>query len=703
MMQDLIIYLLKSAGLLSIFFLGYFFLLKNDTSFNANRFFLLAGIFTSLLLPFLEITRTVEVETTAAPLLLENFSAEINPKTTSQTQSTDWWLIAGIIYLLGCGFFLLRFIRELFSLLYLITTHKNSRKENFFIINKEGITQPFAFFNYIVLDPSQHSALELELILKHEMSHARQWHSIDQLISSLSTYMLWFNPFTWFYRKSLVQNLEFLADKEVVAAKVSKKEYQKTLLKISVSGFEPALTNQFYQPLIKKRIMMINKNPSRKSHFWKTGLLLPFLAFFIFSFNIKTEAMEVPAQQEQVTTNELTVYITKETDKKALRAYKRLFKQEGVELTFKNPQYSEGFLINIEVSFKKASSGATGSLSLNNPNGISPLLIQTNGKEVTMSPQNSVPKQPDNPLAEIGKSPLYVLSGKEYKSSQLINKHLEVKGDWQVLQPKEARKKYGAKAKDGAIIIPHENIVEDFKATLKDIDLSQMPMKKIFIHVLQDQPPVLMGVDSKVTVHGSSKPTAFEQQEISFHKKPEDIIAVEDKNEKSQKLIIQESKPLIVIDGQLQKEGFDVSTLDPSSIKNLMVLKGNDATKKYGQKGKNGVIEIELRSQEELKRTSQEDKNGEDPSKSIKFSVSTITSSDYSERKTLSVRDVGSADPDASKPLYVVDGKEMPEDFNPNSISNEIIESLTVLKGENATDKYGEKASKGVIEIITRK
>ncbi|WP_324721797.1 M56 family metallopeptidase [Salinimicrobium sp. HB62] len=711
MMQDLIIYLLKSSGLLSLFFLGYFFLLKNDTTFKANRFFLLAGIFTSLLLPFFEITQTVEVQTTAVPLLPENFSAEINPETINQPQPTDWWLVAGVIYLLGLGFFLLKFILELFSLLRLMVTHKTSRKENFYIIDKEGVTQPFSFFNYIVLDTNQHSALEQELILKHEMSHARQWHSLDQIISSLCVYMLWFNPFSWLYRKSLVQNLEFLADKDVIAAKVSKKEYQKTLLKISVGGFQPALSNQFYQSLIKKRIMMINKNSSQKSHFWKTSLLLPFLAFFVFSFNIKTEAKEVTAEQEQqVTTNELTVYITKETDKRALRAYKRLFRAEGVELTFKNLGYSEGLLINIEVSFKKESSGATGSLSLSNPDGISPLMIQTNGKEVTMTPQTATPKRSnsDNALSGIGKTPLYILSGKEYSSAELINKHLEVKGDWQVLQPGEARKKYGTKAKDGAIIIPHDNIVEDFKAALKDIDLSQMPMKKIFIHVRKDQPPVLMGLDSKIMVHGSSKPTAFEQQEISFHKKPEDIIAVQNDKGKLQINVSQEKKPLVVINGKIQEKDFDVSEIDPSTIENILVLKNKNAIDKYSEKGKNGVIEIALLPENETKaiKSSSEEpetKETEEENKSFSFSTSVVTHKNYDEKKTLNVRDVGSADPDAAKPLYVVDGKIMPEDFEPDSINRENIQSVTVLKGENASEKYGEKASKGVIEIITRK
>ncbi|MFD2518029.1 hypothetical protein [Salinimicrobium flavum] len=45
----------------------------------------------------------------------------------------------------------------------------------------------------------------------------------------------------------------------------------------------------------------------------------------------------------------------------------------------------------------------------------------------------------------------------------------------------------------------------------------------------------------------------------------------------------------------------------------------------------------------------------------------------------------------------------MDKDFDPDLIAPNDIESVTVLKGDKATAKYGEKASKGVIEIITKK
>ena len=61
-METFLIYLLKSAGLLSLFFLFYSLLLKKDTSFITNRKFLLAGLTTSAILPAIYFTKTVIIQ-----------------------------------------------------------------------------------------------------------------------------------------------------------------------------------------------------------------------------------------------------------------------------------------------------------------------------------------------------------------------------------------------------------------------------------------------------------------------------------------------------------------------------------------------------------------------------------------------------------------------------------------------------------------
>jgi hypothetical protein len=54
--------------------------------------------------------------------------------------------------------------------------------------------------------------------------------------------------------------------------------------------------------------------------------------------------------------------------------------------------------------------------------------------------------------------------------------------------------------------------------------------------------------------------------------------------------------PLYVLDGKVVDKSV-VDKKDPSSIKSINVLKGKSAKDKYGEKGKNGVLEITLKKE----------------------------------------------------------------------------------------------------------
>jgi hypothetical protein len=58
---------------------------------------------------------------------------------------------------------------------------------------------------------------------------------------------------------------------------------------------------------------------------------------------------------------------------------------------------------------------------------------------------------------------------------------------------------------------------------------------------------------------------------------------------------------------------------------------------------------------------------------------------------------------DKNQPLIVIDGKIMEKGKNLNEIDPDGIESVNVLKGKSAKEKYGNKGINGVIEIVTKK
>ena len=53
-------------------------------------------------------------------------------------------------------------------------------------------------------------------------------------------------------------------------------------------------------------------------------------------------------------------------------------------------------------------------------------------------------------------------------------------------------------------------------------------------------------------------------------------------------------------------------------------------------------------------------------------------------------------------PLYIIDGKEVSDDEF-KKINPDDIQSINVLKDKHTTDKYGEKAKDGVVEITMKK
>ncbi len=193
--MDLFIYLLKSSGLLALFYFVYLAVLRKETFFKANRLYLLFGILASLTLPFITFTKTIYKE---APLVtsfrvLDTLSLEPTLSEAS-SYSVDPWILLLFAYILGTSFMLYRFSKQLFSLYTLIKKHSITLQSEYYYIKTKEDISPFSFFKYIVYNPSKHSDEELKMILKHEQSHASQLHSFDIILSHFLLIALWMNP-----------------------------------------------------------------------------------------------------------------------------------------------------------------------------------------------------------------------------------------------------------------------------------------------------------------------------------------------------------------------------------------------------------------------------------------------------------------------------------------------------------------------------
>jgi Zn-dependent protease with chaperone function len=359
-METLFIYLLKSSGLMAMFYLAYHFLVRKETFFNSNRWFLITGLFTSLLLPLFSIKKIIYVE--RPKINLEDLVAYANVNPTVQevpvVEAFDWMQFIWVSYFIIALLLLLKIVINFMSLFQMLYQQQKVKNEQFTLVDLNHEIAPFSFFNYIVFNSSLYTEEELQSILLHEKVHSQDKHSFDVMVAKVFCILFWFNPFIWLYKKAIIQNLEYIADQKAVQQLEDPKVYQRALLKAISHQNCLSITNNFYQSLIKKRIVMLNTNQSHKRKSWKYTLVVPALIGFVFLFQIKTIAQEKESEAEVARSlqhrEEVRLVIDKNSSEDDLkREAKRLKEEHGVTLKCsKIKRNSNGEITGIKVEFK---------------------------------------------------------------------------------------------------------------------------------------------------------------------------------------------------------------------------------------------------------------------------------------------------------------------------------------------------------------
>jgi hypothetical protein len=379
-METLFVHLIKSSGLIAMFYLAYFVLLRKETFFNSNRWFLLAGLITSVILPFVFITKIIWVEPTTTPTLINWSYLPVTNYTEEETLEDYLPMLMAVVYGMGILILLAKFAFDFYSLRMILKTKYIEQQADLkFIDTKENIA-PFSYFNIIVYNSSLYNTSELENILEHEKVHSSQNHTVDVLVSRLFCVVFWFNPFIWLYKKAILQNLEFIADKEASKRISDKKAYQITLLKITTQENCVAITNHFYQSLIKKRIVMLNKNQSKKRNLWKYAFVLPVLVAFVFLFQMKVIAKERENQTVSKTVLDVVTTINKNFSDEDLKKKAEFFKKEfNCDLVFSEiERNSKNEIIGITVNYSVNEYG-NGTYKQHSSNAIKDIYIKHDG------------------------------------------------------------------------------------------------------------------------------------------------------------------------------------------------------------------------------------------------------------------------------------------------------------------------------------
>jgi Zn-dependent protease with chaperone function len=364
-METVFAYILKVNALLVLFYLVYQLALSRETFYKYSRWFLLSGLFVSLVLPFVTFTK-IEYYEVKNSIDNQFFQAVTATNEIVQEPILTNQEILFLIYGMICFGFLIKTLFDFFKLFKIIKVSNSEKRDSLVYINTNLVHTPFSFFNYIVFNSELINPVELQNIIKHEEAHSKQKHSFDTLLAQFFIILFWFNPIVWLYRKSMVQNLEFLADSYAIQQVYDRTVYQKTMLKITTQSSNISIINTFNQSSIKKRIIMLNTNKSNRKNIWKMALILPIIAGFIYLFQVEVIAQEKKSVKFKSTYQDKNIavvdsavaigigYVTNKfsTDDEMKNDAASLKKDHNVDYKFSNIKRNEkDEIIAIKISF----------------------------------------------------------------------------------------------------------------------------------------------------------------------------------------------------------------------------------------------------------------------------------------------------------------------------------------------------------------
>ena len=272
-MTDFLIYDLKVALLIAVFYMFYRLMLARETFHRVNRIVLLLTAVASYVLPFCVITYHKTVVMHQTPMVtIDGLQA-----TVYEPSSTPLWqTVLPILFVIGVALALGHTLCSLVRIIRLINHSEQHPQDDgtTLCVTGNADLSPFSWMHYIVMNRSDYETNDAS-ILAHERGHIRLYHSWDILLVDLLTALQWFNPAMWMLRSDLRAIHEYEADAAVLSQGINARQYQYLLITKAggIGGY--SLANGITHSALKNRITMMTNKTSKSSHLLKLLALLP--------------------------------------------------------------------------------------------------------------------------------------------------------------------------------------------------------------------------------------------------------------------------------------------------------------------------------------------------------------------------------------------------------------------------------------------
>ncbi len=290
--MSIVVYLLKVSLALLLCWALYWTAFRKLTFFQWNRFYLLASVVLSLILPLLRLQwKNTMVAVADIGGIDWTYMDHLASQPVAFTEHADAWSPGSVLLMVYLSVALGLLMRSAFRFRQLGLSTRGARrisKGRVKVYIQDQRTGSFTLFRRIYLDRYAYEN-SLRPVLRHEMVHAVQLHSFDLLFMEFVVAMLWFNPFVYVLLRSIRENHEYLADHYAHGDQSSLREYLECLKAETIRFFSPVPASYFKSSTIKKRIIMLTNHTSNRNKKWRYLGVLPLTLLMLTLFHTPAE------------------------------------------------------------------------------------------------------------------------------------------------------------------------------------------------------------------------------------------------------------------------------------------------------------------------------------------------------------------------------------------------------------------------------
>lgn len=364
MIAEILTYIIQTTVSLTVFYILYELVFKNEPYFHFLRYYLLMAVIVSALLPLASInldqmglaatdyTLIIFPVHTLVDYTLSEVTIYANDR--SYQEGINWSninfpLIIIIIYFIGFASSIARLFYLTTKLLLLSYKYGVEEVNGLKLIRVPGVPT-FSFFDKVFIDTDiSIDKSDLLKVLSHEKVHINQKHTIDLLIIELIIAIQWFNPVAYLIRNRIKENHEFIADNDVVTNYSNIYSYSKLLIENSSIIKSNILTHNFSYSLLKRRLSMLEKQ--KRTNLKAIKLLWLVLAIVVVFFACSSPSNDAVGAKGDSNTPNKSVYTSVEKMPSFVGGHEKMVEYLTNNIKYPEKSKSEGVAGKVMVNF----------------------------------------------------------------------------------------------------------------------------------------------------------------------------------------------------------------------------------------------------------------------------------------------------------------------------------------------------------------